>query len=187
MCCVPQGQTTQFFPRLQIPPQLTSSTSPQQCPPLLQSTTAQEWRERCVWPTEGTAPALDVWRSSTEASGAQCVMMLGTCWTLRWCAGSWAVAGCCLLLIARASERAPAPFGWTMWHVQEGRLLYPSVDIGALEPTTVTTKRMLEWSVKVKKNEWAFYHTFAHVQLALSIYINCLINHQLDIFMLMKL
>ncbi|XP_076734841.1 scavenger receptor cysteine-rich domain-containing protein DMBT1 isoform X3 [Maylandia zebra] len=68
------------------------------------------------------------WRSSTEASGGQCVMILGAWRMLRWYVGSWAVVGSSLHQLMRNLGKAQGPSGWMRLDAQAGNPTCLSVD-----------------------------------------------------------
>jgi hypothetical protein len=67
-------------------------------------------------------PGVDVWRSATAISGAQCVMTSGVYKMPKWSAGSWDS----LMLMLLSYPLLPflmvqVRSGWTMWPVMEQR------------------------------------------------------------------
>ena len=90
-------------------------------------------------------PLVDVWRSATTMSGAQCVMTSGVHLMLKWPADSWdyppleplpSLLELFLMVLVRS--------GWTTSSVVEPRADSLTVLLIHWDPTTVLTVKMLE-------------------------------------------
>lgn len=90
------------------------------------------------------------WRSFTRVPGAPCVMTAGTPMMPMWCAGSWVVAGPCLLQEVPGLDRAQGPLSWMTWPVQDMNPICGDAPTEAGSLITVDTMRMLESSVQVR-------------------------------------
>lgn len=95
------------------------------------------------------AAVLGVLKYSIRAHGAPYVMMIGTCRTPMWSAGSWAVAMPSVPPGLPTLEQELGTSGWMNWAAWVRRLHYGSASQEAGANTTVGTRRMQVSSVQV--------------------------------------